>query len=254
MLTSVNLETKENELGYSKYFEIPLIYEPEHKKVLMVGLAGGAVARELVTKYNLEMDVVEIEPKMLDLARKYFYWNDEAKVYFDDGRHFIQNSNEKYDVIIIDIGLVFPAWHLYTKQTFEEYEEHLNNDGILMINLIAAKEGEHAKTTQSLYNTLNLVFKEVLVMNHPVVSPKEIQNIILLASKTDIDKDKVISTVKLSDYSGPSIEEIIGNSVNFDANNIQITTDDFPVAEFYDYENWNFWGLTSKQSLKYFLP
>ena len=61
------------------YFEIPFIYNSEHKKTLMVGLAGGAVARELVKKYNLEMDVVEIEPKMLDFARKYFYWNNEAK-------------------------------------------------------------------------------------------------------------------------------------------------------------------------------
>jgi len=255
MLTSVNLKTKENEVGYVKYFEIPFIYNPEHKKALMVGLAGGAVARELVKKYNLEMDVVEIEPKMLDLARKYFYWNDEATVYFDDGRHFVQNSDKKYDIIIIDIGLVFPAWHLYTLEAFQEYEKHLNDDGMLVINLVSAKEGKYAKTTKSLYKTLKLVFKDVLILRNPNTNPEVIHNIIFLASKKDIDKNKIVSSVKLSDYSGPSIKEIIEDNSDFEINaDVKLTTDNFPVAEFYDYENWKNFGPTSQQGLKYFLP
>ncbi len=254
-LTSVNLKTKENELSYGKYFEIPFIYNPEHKKTLMIGLAGGAVARELVKKYDLEMDVVEVEPKMLDLARKYFYWNDEATVYFDDGRHFIENSEEKYDVIIIDIGLVYPAWHLYTKEAFQGYEKHLNDDGMLVINLISAKEGEHAKTTKSLYKTLGSVFKEVMILRHPNTNPETIRNIVFVASKNNIDKNKLISTVKLSNYSGPSIEKIIEDNSNFEVDdNVKLTTDNFPVAEFYDYENWKDFESITKQKLKYFLP
>jgi len=255
MLTSVNLKTKENEVAYVKYFEIPFIYNPEYKEVLMVGLAGGAVARELVKKYNLEMDIIEIEPKMLDLARKYFYWNDEATVYIDDGRHFIENSDKKYDIIIIDVGLVFPAWNLYTEEAFQEYEKHLNDDGMLVINLISAKEGKYAKTTKSLYKTLEPVFKDILILRNPRTNPEVIHNIILLASKNNIDKNKLVSSVKLSDYSGPSIEKMIEDNSDFEINaNIKLTTDNFPVAEFYDYENWKNFGLTTKQRLKYFLP
>ena len=254
MLTSVNLETKENEVSYVKYFEVPFIYNPAHKKTLMIGFAGGAVARELVKKYDLEMDAVEIEPKMLDLAREYFYWNDEADVYFDDGRHFIENSDEKYDVIIIDIGLVFPAWHLYTEEAFQEYEKHLNEDGVLVINLIAAKEGKYARTTESLYKTLESVFKDVMILRHPNVNPETICNTILFASKKDIDKNKLVSMVKLSNYSGPSIEAMIEDNSDFEIDdNVKLTTDDFPVAELYDYENWKNFGPTNKQRLKYFL-
>jgi spermidine synthase len=254
MLTSVNPKTKENKISYSKYFEIPLIYNPEHKKALMIGLAGGAVARELVKKYNLEMDVVEIEPKMLELAKEYFYWNNEATVYIDDGRHFVQNSNEKYDIIIIDIGLVFPAWHLYTTEAFQEYEKHLNDDGILVINLISAKEGKHSRTTESLYKTLESVFKDVIILRHPDIDPEIIYSTILFASKKDIDKNELILTVNLSDYSGPSIQEMIDSS-DFEVNfNVGLNTDDFPIAELYDYESWKSWGLTIKQELKYFLP
>jgi len=254
MLTSVNLETKENEVSYVKYFEVPFIYEPEHKEVLMIGFAGGAVARELVNKYNLEMDVVEIESKMLDLAREHFYWNDEADVYIDDGRHFIKNSDKKYDVIIIDVGLVYPAWHLYTKEAFQEYEKHLNDDGVLVINLVSAKEGKYAKTTKSLYKTLELVFKDILILRQPRTDPEVIHNVILFASKNNIDKDKLTSLVNSADYSGPSIEKMIEDNSNFEINDdVKLTTDDFPVAEFYDYENWKSFGATDQQKLKYFL-
>ena len=254
MLTSVNLKTRENTMTYVKYFEIPFIYNSEHKKTLMVGLAGGAVTRELVKKYNLEMDVVEIEPKMLDLAREYFYWNDEAKVYFDDGRHFIKNSNKKYDAIMIDAGPIFYGWQLYTLEAFQEYKKHLNDDGMLVINLISAKEGRYSKPTKSLYKTLKSVFEDVVILRHYQINPEEIQNIILFASKKDIDKNKLVSLVKSSDYSGPLIEGIIEDNIDFDTNNIKITTDDFSVAEFHDYKSWKIWGLTTKQGLKYFLP
>ncbi len=255
VLSYVSTKTKENTMTYSKYFEIPFIYNSEHKKVLMVGLAGGAVARGLIKKYNLEMDIVEIEPKMLDLAREYFYWNDEATVYFDEGRHFIHNSDKKYDVMIIDIGLVFPIWHLYTEEAFQEYEKHLSDDGVLIINLISAKEGKYSKTTKSLYKTLDSVFNEVMVLRHPRVNPNEIQNIIFFASKKDIDKNKLSLLVNSSNYSGPSIDEVIEDNSNFKINsNVKLTTDDFPIAELYDYGNWKKWGLTTKQELKYFLP
>jgi len=102
---------------------------------------------------------------------------------------------------------------------------------------------------------LNLVFKDVLILRNPRVKPDVIHNIILLASKKDIDKNTLVSSIKLSDYSGPSIEDMIEDNSNFEINaNIKLTTDNFPVAEFYDYENWKKFGLTTKQRLKYFLP
>lgn len=254
-MSSVNLETKENEVEYVKYFEIPFIYSPENKKTLMVGLAGGAVARELIDKYDLEMDIVEIEPKMLDLAREYFYWNDEADVYFDDGRHFIKNSNETYDKIILDVGLVFPAWHLYTKEAFEEYEKHLNENGFLVINIIASKEGEYSKTTKSIYNGLNSVFDNILILRNPNVQPETIHSVIFIASKKEINKSKLIHLANSSNYSGLSIKEMVENDYDFKPDtNIKPTTDDFPVAEFYDYKIWKNFGTVSKQKLKYVLP
>ncbi len=250
--TAINTKTGENEMGYIKYFEIPLIYNPNYKDVLMIGLGGGCTAKELIKKYNLNMDIVEIEPKMLDLARKYFYWNDEAKVYFDDGRHFVRNSGV-YDIIIIDIGQVFPVWHLYTLEAFQEYNQHLNSQGTLIINILSAKEGEHAKSTKTLYKTLEQVFKEVMVLRNPSVDPQNTQGMALFASKKEIDKSEFFSAINNSKYSNPTIKKIIGDTYEFN-DDVKLTTDDHPIAEFYDYKNWQEWGAVSKRGLKYFLP
>lgn len=234
--TAIDIETKENEIGYINYFEVPFIYNPGLKDVLMVGLAGGYTAKNLVEKYGLRMDVVEVEPKMLELAKEYFYWKDEAEVFFDDGRHFLRNAG-KYDVIILDIGQVFPAWHLFTLEALREYKEHLNPEGILVFNIFSAREGEYSKLTQTLYKTLQEVFYDIIILGNPNSEKKENQSLVFLASKKEIDKEKISKNV-----------------LTFNADKgIKLTTDNHPLAEFYDYLNWSEWGGVSKNGLKYFL-
>jgi len=253
--TAINIKTKENEIGYIRYFEIPFILNYNYEKVLMIGLAGGYNAKQLVKKYDIELDVIEIEPRMLDLAKRYFYWEDEANVYFDDARHFLRQTQDKYDVVIYDLGYVHPAWHLYTKEAFQEMNNHLNQDGILLFNVFAAKEGEYSKLTQTLYKTLQQVFYDIIILRNPGIDPKETHPMVFLASKKRIDEKTLISLLNDSQYSGASIEKIIEDNSTFQVDeNIELTTDDHPLAEFYDYKNWEDWGIIGKNSLSYFLP
>ncbi len=249
--TAINLKTKENEMSYIKYFEIPFIYNSDYKKTLMIGLGGGYTAKELAIKYNLDMDIAEIDRKMLDFAKKYFYWNNEAKVYFDDGRHFVKNSRI-YDIIIIDIGCVFPAWHLYTLEAFQEYSRHLNPNGALIINIFSAKEGEYSKLTKTLYKTMEQVYDEVIILRRDI-EPDSTQSIALLATKEKVNKNKFISIINNLEYQNPFIKKIISEQYQLD-NSIKLTTDNHPLAEFYDYENWQELGAVNKRALEYFLP
>jgi spermidine synthase len=234
--TAINTKTKENEIGYIKDFEVPFLYNPELKEVLVVGLAGGYMTKNLTERYDINVRVVEIEPKMLDLARKYFYWENEAEVYFDDGRHFLRNTGN-YDVIIIDLGQVFPAWHLFTLEAFQEYKQHLNSEGFLVFNIFSAREGDYSKLTQTLYRTLQEVFYDIIILGYPGADGKETQGMVFLASKEEIDEEKIprdVLTLNLDKDTG-------------------LTTDDRPLAEFYDYINWQDWGKVGKNGLKYFL-
>ncbi len=247
--SSMNVNTQGNEMGYIEYFEMPLMYNKDYKRALMIGLGGGITTKDLVNKYNLDVDVVEIEPRMLDVAEEYFYWNDEADIYFDDARHFL-NTADKYDIIFLDIGYVFPTWHLYTLEAFQQYSNHLNDNGALVINLFSAKEGEDGRVTQSLYKTLAQVFKGVLILRDPSANASETQSMAVLALKKEIDRERFSSLEHRL-----SMQEILDDNANLIIGDSTIlNTDDHPVAEFYDYESWETFGLVSQDRIKYFLP
>lgn len=247
--SAVNVNTRENEMGYIEFFEIPLLYNSGYTRALMIGLGGGATAKEMVNKHNLEMDVVEIEPRMLDLAEEYFYWEGEATVYFDDARHFLSSAGT-YDVIFIDIGYVFPTWHLYTLEAFQQYSDHLNGDGALVINLFSGKEGKHGRVTQTLFKTLERVFGDVFLLRDPSSDPDDTHAMALLAFKKEIERGKFSSLPHRL-----SMQEILDDNDNFIIqDSIVLNTDDRPVAEFYDYESWETFGLIGRDRLKYFLP
>lgn len=251
--TAINATTRENEMGYIRYFEPLFVDNADYKDVLMIGFGGGYTAKELVTKYNLTMDIVEVDPKMIGLAEKYFDWDNEASVYFDDGRHFVSKAGV-YDVIILDIGHVFPVWHLSTLEAFKVYSEHLNSGGALVINLFSAKEGEYSKVTKTLYKTLMTVYDEVFVLRSPSTEPENTQSMALVAFKGGPDGDKLFSRINDS-------EDLIFSAENISAEHyvdeelvVGLTTDDRPLAEFYDYKNWQEWGTIGRSGLKYFLP
>jgi len=254
--TMLNKETQESGTLNTFLFNVPFVYNSSYKKVLMIGLAGGLGAKELAQRYDVDLDVVEIEPRMLDVAEEHFGWAGERRVHFDDGRHFLRNSG-KYDVIIVDTGVIFCCWHLYTLEAFQEVYDHLNPDGVFLVNFIASTEGGYSMAAQSEYETLKRVFDDVLIIRG-IGDPEDACLVTLLASKKKIDRDKLLESTKRSGLSrGPlSLGEIINASfeISFDNERVGLTTDDHPIAEFYDYIVWQKIGKIGKGGLKYFMP
>jgi spermidine synthase len=256
--THVWSETKEDAGNYGFFFQIPLVYNPGIKKVLMIGLAGGVVARDLARSYRVSLDVVDIEPRTLGIARNYFGWSNEARVYFDDGRHFIRSSG-KYDLIILDIGYIFYAWHLYTLEAFREIYDHLGEEGMLMISMGGAKEGKYSKGPTSLYKTLlQAGFEDVLIFKHPFPKPYHVQAIILLASKERIDRAKLLKLAKEANlsYARGSLVEVVEEALEgFNVTqDVVLHRDNHPIAELYDYEVFERFSRYTKEFLLYLLP
>ena len=76
-------------------------------KALLLGLGGGCVANELIKK-NFEVDAVELDKRVGFAAAKFFNLNTKTKVYIDDARRFIKNTNKKYIFFIS----AFPLFNL----------------------------------------------------------------------------------------------------------------------------------------------
>ncbi|MGK0178973.1 MAG: spermidine synthase, partial [Nitrospinales bacterium] len=138
----VNVEQqKQLALVYSNMMMASLLFCPKPQRLLMVGLGGAAVTNFLSQQFpNLHIDVVEIDPKVIEVSKKYFYLRESNRyrVFEEDGRVFIQNrkGQEPYDWIILDAfksGSI--PYHLKTYEFYKEIRAILKPEGIVGSNL-----------------------------------------------------------------------------------------------------------------------
>jgi spermidine synthase len=123
-------------------------------RALVLGLGGGITANMFVKK-NYEVTGVEFDQTIIDAAKKYFFMDAGVNSVCDDARHFVNQANDKYDVILMDL---FKAEeqpsHVITLESFEKVKTILNNKGKLVINWHGYSKGEKGMGTAVLLNTL----------------------------------------------------------------------------------------------------
>jgi spermidine synthase len=134
-------------LEYSAMTFSGLLYVPEPKRVLLVGLGGGVIPREMHHYFpQAAVDVVEIDPEILSIAQEHFGFrpDDRLRVHIADGRVFIRNQLRqqpvpKYDIIILDaFNSEYIPFHLMTKEFLEEVKGVLAEDGVVVANVFYA--------------------------------------------------------------------------------------------------------------------
>lgn len=118
-----------------------LYLNPAPRKILMIGLGGGtlvsAVSRILP---QAEIDMVEIDPAIVRVAKEYFNFQPSPKVRVTimDGRVFVKRAmerGEKYDLVMLDaFGEVYIPPHLMTAQFLNEVKQVLAHDGVVVAN------------------------------------------------------------------------------------------------------------------------
>ena len=120
---------------------IPALLNKNPKKILVVGCGAGVTAGSFVNYPSVEKIVIcEIEPLIPGVANTYFgEYNNHVKednrveVVYDDARHYILTTDEKFDIITSDPihPWVKGAAALYTEEYFKLCRKHLNPGGII---------------------------------------------------------------------------------------------------------------------------
>ena len=109
---------------------------PDAQRVLLVSGGISGTAREIL-KYNVDaVDYVELDPLILTLAQRYLPENladERIRVVNTDGRLFVKQARERYDVAIIDIPDPATAQlnRFYTREFFAELKRVLARDGVV---------------------------------------------------------------------------------------------------------------------------
>jgi len=120
---------------------LPALLHANAKSILVVGCGAGVTAGTFVVHPEVEhITIVEIEPLIPPASAQYFrrenhnvMHDPRTKIVYDDARHYILTSSEKYDIITSDpihpwVKGIAP---LYSTQYFELVKQHLNPGGFV---------------------------------------------------------------------------------------------------------------------------
>src|SRR6201987_5096142 len=126
-------------VDYTHYMTASLMYAKDVHSILEIGFGGGRTSWYLHRFLpNVQVTSVELDPAVLELAKKYFGIRDEPnfQVVNRDGRLFLSESKDRYDIILIDAyrGPVVP-FHLLTKEFYQIVKDHLSNGGVVVQNV-----------------------------------------------------------------------------------------------------------------------
>lgn len=189
--SGIFLQSFDLPFGYTQFSELYPVLKPDTSDFLLIGGGAYSIPRTLVARdEDIRVDVVEIEPVLYDIAKKYFGLENTARItnYAEDARVYLNKTDKKYDVIFADAfstDLSVP-FHLTTTEFFEGIREHLKDNGVLIMNTIGSFEIEPPSITGSIVKTLESVFPNTVVYVIPnPSSSSNIRNIMLIARNGD---------------------------------------------------------------------
>ena len=151
------------------------VYEKDTMDVLVLGMGTGTFASQCMRYFpNMQIEGVEIDEKITALARDYFAMPSHIAVADYDGRAYLQASDHKYDVIMVDAyqDITIP-FQMSSVEFFTMVKNHLKRDGVMVVNMNmrGTKEGN---INQDLSDTIAHVFDTVYTVDVPGSTNREL--------------------------------------------------------------------------------
>ncbi|MBF0182403.1 MAG: fused MFS/spermidine synthase [Magnetococcales bacterium] len=153
---------------------------PSAADALVIGLGAGLVPRCL-EKNRIHVEVVEIDPVIVDLAARHFDFRPGERVHLADARHFLASGNPRHDLVVMDAfsGETTPG-HLLDLEAMRLVKARLRPGGFFFMNLIGTLRPGNPMVP-SVVHTLRRVFDQVELV--PLFEAEEgsIGNLIVMA-------------------------------------------------------------------------
>lgn len=121
-----------------------LAAHPDPRKVLIIGGGDGGAAEEALKHPSVEqVTLVELDGKVVDVARKYFgeihhgvFESPRLRLIIEDGLKFLAGTEERFDVIALDLpDPIGPATMLYEEKFFRACKRALAPKGALTLHM-----------------------------------------------------------------------------------------------------------------------
>ncbi|MFQ5722008.1 MAG: polyamine aminopropyltransferase [Candidatus Aminicenantales bacterium] len=135
--------TEKDEFFYHELLIHPaMITHPSPEKILIIGGGDGGALKE-VLRYSIKKAyLVEIDPSMIEVSKKYFPWlgpcleDERVELINTDGQIFIEQTEQKFDVVIIDISdPVGPSFALHQKDFYFKLKKCLKVEAVVVAQI-----------------------------------------------------------------------------------------------------------------------
>ncbi len=152
------------DLPFINQYDLPYKFKPQARDVLIIGGGAGNDAAAAVRANIPSVDLVEIDPQIVAIGRKYHvespYDKPNVRVYVNDGRAFLETTKKTYDIVVMGLAdshalsssltNVQLDNYLYTLEALRQVKTVLKPDGILFLSFEVTRPWIGARLQQTI--------------------------------------------------------------------------------------------------------
>jgi spermidine synthase len=222
--------------AYTDLFHLAVAYNPDARNILFIGLGAGSSEKRMLQDFpDMQLQAVEIDPVVVEVAHDYFAVPEDdprLEIAVGDGRRFLADNETRWDAIVIDAFFADAVpFHLVTREFVQLAQSRLNPGGVIVTNAIGAIAGPGSRLFRSIYRTYRTVVPTVVV--HPAILQGDVgdetfRNLILVATEQAAPQRTFLAQrwdeIRAESPTAPDLRQAI-----LDRHDALIPTDDVPV-------------------------
>lgn len=212
---------------YDYALAAPLMAGGKDADILVLGMGTGTYALQCQKYFgSTSIEGVEIDEKITGISRRYFHLPDDIHVTTYDGRAFLNATDKKYDIIMVDAyqDITIP-FQMSSVEFFTLVKEHLSENGVMVVNMNMQGGGE-GNINQYLSDTISSVFSEVYTIDVENSTNREL----FASNDKNLYKRFKENTRTIQDRELSLLMEHIGNNISeYNPGSYILTDDKAPV-------------------------
>ncbi len=164
---SVQTTEKDEFIYHEMFVHVPMLAHGNARRALIVGGGDGGAARQLMKYRDIAVTMVDIDRTVVEISRKYMpsvsgvaFDDPRLDLVIADGCKFVKETDETWDVIIIDSTDPHgPGEVLYTQEFYSDCKSCLTPGGVIITqNGVPFVQEEELRTS---YQRLGRLFQDV---------------------------------------------------------------------------------------------
>ena len=180
---------------FAQIVDIAGLKDGREGRALVIGGGGYSFPKWLVSScLRLSTTVVEIDPAVTDIARRFFFLDDLEREFHtredgrlnlvcDDGWGYLTRSGERFDLIVNDaFGGKRPLGPLKTEDGARQVRDHLGEGGVYLANVISPLEGKGTDVLTESLDACKATFEHVYLIPEAPENPRLTGDNVLIAS------------------------------------------------------------------------